>query len=135
MTKAGVRRKGAALGLALLAACSAGGCGGPGADLSPTAAPASRGSPSPTATSPARLCTRIITYWSHRALSGDTYGDYQSMGLSDGQYEILRTVVDAARAERERTGDEGAGRLIDRRARTACEKRYRNGGPTGGPWG
>ncbi|MDI9834179.1 hypothetical protein [Streptomyces sp. KAU_LT] len=131
MTKAGVCRRGAALGLALLAACSTGGCGGPGAEPSP----AGGNSPSPTATSPAELCTRLIGYWSRRALTGDTYGDYQSMGLSDGQYEILRTVVDAARAERARAGDEAAGRLIDRRARTACEKRYRDGGPTGGPWG
>jgi len=131
MTKAGVCRRGAALGLALLAACSAGGCGGPAAKPSPS----DRNSPSPTATSPAELCTRIIAYWSRRALTGDTYGDYQSMGLSDGQYEILRTVVDAARAERARAGDAAAGRLIDRRTRAACEKRYRDGTPTGGPWG
>ncbi|MCF2540056.1 hypothetical protein ACFXGG_05870 [Streptomyces nigra] len=135
MTKAGVRRKGAALGLALLAACSAGGCGEPDARPSPAHPTAAGNSPSAATTSPARLCTGIIAYWSRRALTGDTYGDYQSMGLSDGQYEILRTVVDAARAERERAGDEAAGRLIDRRARTACEKRYRNGEPTGGPWG
>ncbi|KUL68501.1 MULTISPECIES: hypothetical protein [unclassified Streptomyces] len=135
MTKAGVCRRGAALGLVLLAACSAGGCGGPGAEPSPAGVPASGDSPSPTATSPAELCTRIIAYWSRRALKGDTYGDYQSMGLSDGQYEILRAVVDEARAERERAGDAAAGRIVDRRARAACEKRYRDGGPTGGPWG
>lgn len=53
------------------------------------------------------------------------------MGLPDGQYEILREVVDAARAKRERAAD----RLIDRRARELCEERHRNGEPTGRSWG
>ncbi|MFF7165281.1 hypothetical protein ACFZBP_28565 [Streptomyces sp. NPDC008086] len=140
MTSGGAAlRRGAALGLALLAAGLAAGCGDSGARGDATAPRAPDGShspsPSPSATPPAQLCTRIIGYWSRRALTGDTYGDYQSMGLSDGQYEILREVVDAARAERERADARAADRVIDRRARELCEERYRNGEPTGGPWG
>ncbi|MDC0769472.1 hypothetical protein [Streptomyces sp. HD] len=135
MTTGGARRKGTVLALALLAACLASGCGRPGAHDATGGTRASTNSPSPSATPPARLCTQIIGYWSRRTLDDDTYGDYQSMGLSDGQYEILRKVVDAARAERTRTDAQSAERLIDRRARELCEKRYRNGEPTGGPWG
>lgn len=140
MTSGAALGKGGALGLALLAAGLAAGCGDTGArgDATGIRAPGAVSpspSPSPAATPPARLCTQIIGYWSRRALTGDTYGDYQSMGLSDGQYEILREVVDAARAERERSDARAADRLIDRRARELCEERYRNGEPTGGPWG
>ncbi|MFJ8633400.1 hypothetical protein [Streptomyces sp. NPDC093568] len=135
MTTGGPRRKGAALGLALLAAVLAAGCGDADARGGAPATGASSNSPSPSATPPARLCAGIIGYWSRRSMTGDTYGDYQSMGLSDGQYEILRKVVDAARAERERSDARTAERLIDRRARELCEERYRKGEPTGGPWG
>lgn len=136
MTTGGARRTGALLAPVLLAATLTAGCGGrPGARDGASETRASADSPSPSATSPAQLCTRLIGYWSRRALTGDTYGDYQSMGLSDGQYEILREVVDAARAERERSDARAADRLIDRRARELCEERYRHGEPTGGPWG
>ncbi|WP_369168597.1 hypothetical protein AB5J49_12105 [Streptomyces sp. R28] len=136
MTTGGAGRKGAALALALLTAGSAAGCGGqPDARGDASGARTSAESPSPSATAPARLCTQIIAYWSRRTLTDDTYGDYQSMGLSDGQYEILREVVDAARAERRRADAQAAERLIDRRARELCEERYRKGEPTGGPWG
>ncbi|MBL1084833.1 hypothetical protein JK359_23160 [Streptomyces actinomycinicus] len=135
MTTAGARRKGVVLGLALLAACSAAGCSDPGPGGTAARARTSANPPPPPATtSPARLCTNVVAYWSRRALTGDTYGDYQSMGLSDGQYDILRKVVDAARAARERADAEAAGRLIDGRAHELCEERYRNGEPTGGPW-
>jgi hypothetical protein len=135
MTTGGHRRKGAALGLALLAAVSAAGCGDSDAQGEAPRTRTSANSPSPSATPPAQLCTQIIGYWARRSLTGDTYGDYQSMGLSDGQYEILRKAVDAARAERERTDTKTAERLIDRRAGELCEERYRNGEPSGGPWG
>ncbi|MEV2214334.1 hypothetical protein AB0H86_23280 [Streptomyces sp. NPDC050997] len=88
----------------------------------------------PEATPPEVLCTRIVTYWSRRQLKDDTYGDYQSMGLSNGQYEILMDAVDAARAEWKRGDTKAAERSIDRTARTGCEKWYRNGGPGKGPW-
>ncbi|MEU9341038.1 hypothetical protein AB0D74_07450 [Streptomyces sp. NPDC048278] len=127
------------LGLALLS-----GCGGPGATdrnaASPTssavfsAPSATHPSASPSTTSAAELCASIVAHWSREVLDSDTYGDYQSMGLSNGQYEILRTVVDAARAVERAQGAAAADRLIDRRSRAACAGRYRNGTPTGGPW-
>ncbi|MEU9448359.1 hypothetical protein [Streptomyces sp. NPDC048277] len=118
------------LGLALLT-----GCGAPAPtpenSASPTASPSSA---SPSAASAAGLCASIVAHWSREVLDSGTYGDYQSMGLSNGQYEILRDVVDAARAVERSQGAAAADRLIDRRSQAACTARYRNGTPTGGPW-
>ncbi len=61
-------------------------------------------------------------------------GDYQSMGLSNGQYEILRSVVDEARVEHKRRGADAADELIRREARTGCAAWYRSGGPGAGAW-
>jgi hypothetical protein len=112
------------LGLVVLA-----GCGTPA-----TTARGSASSASPSATSAARLCATIVAHWSREVLDSGTYGDYQSMGLSNGQYEILRDLVDAARAAKSGQGTAAADRLIERRSRAACTERYRDGAPTGGPW-
>jgi hypothetical protein len=80
------------------------------------------------------LCARIVAHWSRNVLDSGTYGDYQSMGLSNGQYEILRAVVDAARAAERHRGAAVADELINRQARAACTERYRQGAPSGGPW-
>lgn len=143
------------LGLALLT-----GCGAATASETPTAPTAAQDTPagsqggsqagsqdgsqrgsqagsqggSPSAVSDADLCARIVAHWAREVLGSGTYGDYQSMGLSNGQYEILRDVVDAARALKHRQGATAADRLIDRRARFACAERYRRGTPSGGPW-
>ncbi|MFF7979236.1 hypothetical protein ACFZDK_08885 [Streptomyces sp. NPDC007901] len=122
-----------ALALALLTACD--GPDGPGRPDPTPASPAPSTSPSASSTvSDAKLCATIVAHWSREVLDSGTYGDYQSMGLSNGQYEILRDVVDAARAARRGQGAAAADELIDRRARTACAERYRDGTPTGGPW-
>ena len=91
-------------------------------------------SPSPSATPPEDLCTRIVTYWSGEVPDEATYVEYQSMGLSNGQYEILMKVVEAARAEKKSKGAPAAERLIDRETRAGCEDLYRDGTPSGGPW-
>ena len=122
-----------ALGLALLTGVLATGCTASGTTDGPTSTRGG-GSPSPSATPREELCAKVVAYWSRQVLDSGTYGDYQSMGLSNGQYEILRAVVDAARAEKRRTGPKAADRLIDRRARTDCEAWYRSGGPGEGPW-
>ncbi|MEU7055639.1 hypothetical protein [Streptomyces sp. NPDC046197] len=119
------------LGLALLAGGLAGACGGmpnPARSASPSPPP------SPWATPPEDLCAHVVGYWSRKVLDDDTYGDYQSMGLSNGQYEILRKVVDDARAMKKRQGAKAADALIDRRAREGCADWYRGGGPGKGPW-
>ncbi|WP_330345570.1 hypothetical protein OHA09_26555 [Streptomyces longwoodensis] len=128
----GTGRLGAALLAGALAGVLATGCGAPaatGADDTHTTPPPAA-SPAPTED----LCTRVVAHWSREVLDGTTYGDYQSMGLSNGQYEILRDVVDEARAEKGRAGAAAADALIDRRAREGCVAWYRSGGPGEGPW-
>ncbi|MGW0880775.1 hypothetical protein [Streptomyces sp. NPDC002671] len=121
------------LGLALPALLlpSAAGCGGsgPGGSRHPA-----HNSAEASATSDAELCARIVAHWARKVFDSGTYGDYQSMGLSNGQYEILRDVVDAARPVERRQGAAAADRLIDRQARRACARRYLHGVPSGGPW-
>ncbi|MFE6283952.1 hypothetical protein [Streptomyces sp. NPDC057877] len=128
MATEGALRTGAA---ALLLTLLSTGCGT--ADSPPTSAGTSA-APSPTPTPPEDLCTRLVSHWSREVLDSGTYGDYQSMGLSNGQYEILREVVDAARAEKRRHGAQAADALIERRARAGCVDWYRTGGPSDGPW-
>ncbi|MFK4067872.1 hypothetical protein [Streptomyces sp. NPDC029674] len=123
-----------ALALAvLLAVLLAAGCGSSGGDGSDGS---DRSGGSPRTTSPADLCTTIITKWARQIYdSGDTtYGDYQSMGLSNGQYMILRDILDAARTERRRESAATGRELIARQARERCAERHRDGGPSGGPW-
>ncbi|QHA09570.1 hypothetical protein GQF42_12935 [Streptomyces broussonetiae] len=118
---------------ALLLATACDGPGGTGHRAGPDPPPA----PSPYAASSASaadLCTRLVAHWSREVLDGTTYGDYQSMGLSNGEYEILRDVVNAARSMKRRQGAGGAGELIDRQARSACAERYRYGAPSESPW-
>ncbi|MFF9766598.1 hypothetical protein ACF1GT_08290 [Streptomyces sp. NPDC014636] len=105
-----------------------------GSPVDPSAGSSVDSSADPAPTSDAALCARLIAHWAREALDGDTYGDYQSMGLSHGQYEILMRVVDAGRAARRRQGVSAAEELMDRQARTACAARYRHGAPTGSPW-
>ncbi|MGV4982649.1 hypothetical protein ACVB8X_17135 [Streptomyces sp. NRAIS4] len=119
---------------ALLWATACAGPAGAGNAARPSPPTSSPSAPSPSKTSDTDLCTRLVTQWSREVLDSHTYGDYQSMGLSNGQYAILRDVVDAARAVKRRQGTRAAEELIDRQARTACTERYRHGSPSGGPW-
>lgn len=77
---------------------------------------------------------KLVTHWSREVLAGTAYGDYQSMGLSNGQYEILREAVAAARPVEMRQGTRAAHEVIDRQVRADCAERYRGGGPSEGPW-
>ncbi|WP_340380932.1 hypothetical protein U5640_33695 [Streptomyces sp. SS7] len=138
MTTGGAHRARAAARLAgwvLLACLPATACGGTAPGAAPTAPPHAASPPaSPSTTSPEDLCTRVVAHWSRKVLDSHTYGDYQSMGLSNGQYDILRRVVDAARAEKKRRGADAADALIDRETRAGCTDWYRSGGPGEGPW-
>ncbi|MYR43784.1 hypothetical protein GTW67_17580 [Streptomyces sp. SID5910] len=118
--------------LALLTAALVSGCGSSGTDAprSPAGATTARTTPA----SGTELCVRVVTHWSREVLEGGTYGDYQSMGLSNRQYDILREVVDAARPVRREQGARAAEELTDRLTRARCAERYAGGGPTGGPW-
>ncbi|MGY3789103.1 hypothetical protein [Streptomyces antibioticus] len=99
---------------------------------SSSSSPSAQNSPSPTP--PEALCTRLVVHWAREILGSGTYGDYQSMGLSNGQYEILRSVVDEARVEHKRREADAADELIRREARTGCAAWYRSGGPGAGAW-
>ncbi len=133
-TQAAPRRGATALGSWLLPLCLAGaltaGCGG----ASGAGGAHGTATPSPRTTSPEELCARIVAHWSRAVLDGGTYGDYQSMGLSNGQYEILRRVVETARTVKRRQGAAAADESIDRGARAGCADWYRRGGPGKGPW-
>lgn len=149
MGRRGLPGTGAAA-LALLTAVTAAGCGGSGDRTHGSAsdapdAPVSLTSPASSAAStpsgPGRplsgadLCVSAVEYWARAMLAGaEPYGDYQSMGLSNRQYDILREVVEAARATRRDRGTEAAEELIGRRTRRACAEDYRDGGPSRGPW-
>ncbi|MFC9063007.1 hypothetical protein ACFTXB_34015, partial [Streptomyces sp. NPDC057074] len=75
--------------------------------------------------SPTEACVGAVGHWARELLAGgEPYGDYQSMGLSNRQYGILREVVAAARAAERARGDRTARAPIDRRVREACEERY-----------
>ncbi|QIQ05288.1 hypothetical protein [Streptomyces liangshanensis] len=105
-----------------------------GADARPATTAATR--PAPRTTAPQDLCARLVTHWAGVILDGGSQAnlDYQAMGLSGGQNDILRAVADAARAEESAHGRAAADRLISARAKDRCAERYRDGGPTGGPW-
>ncbi|WP_345630630.1 hypothetical protein [Streptomyces thinghirensis] len=125
------------LTLTLPTAALAVGCGnsdaespGSGDTARPTASASAQGS-----LSPEELCTSAVGYWAHEILAGSTpYGDYQSMGLSNAQYDILREVVDAAQATKRDQGPRVAEKSIDRQVRDSCADRYRAGAPSDGPW-
>ncbi|MFJ8014609.1 hypothetical protein [Streptomyces sp. NPDC096339] len=101
--------------------------------------PKTSASPAPHTTSPQELCTTLVTHWAGVILDAD-HGqdavglDYQAMGLSGGQNEILRTVLDGARAEQRAKGPAAAREFTAREAARRCADRYRTGTPTGGPW-
>jgi hypothetical protein len=112
------------------------GCG-TAAPPSGPAATASSG-PAPHTTSPAELCTTLITHWAGEALKGGkaTGLDYQEMGLSSGQNTILLDILPAARAARRSNGSAAAMQLVQRQAKARCAERYSTPGPsfTSGPW-
>ncbi|MFD4257372.1 hypothetical protein ACFWR9_07010 [Streptomyces sp. NPDC058534] len=119
-----------------VAACgnSGGQDAGSGTAREASGSPASASAP-PSAPSPAAACVSAVGYWARELLDGgEPYGDYQSMGLSNRQYGILREVVAAARVTERDQGDRAAGELIDRQVRQACEEQYAGGGPSDGPW-
>ncbi|TQK43823.1 hypothetical protein FBY35_5299 [Streptomyces sp. SLBN-118] len=96
----------------------------------------SHAGPSPRATPPEKLCEQLISHWARVVLDGGKSAnlDYQAMGLSGGQNQILLDVTAAARAEQRRQGADAARKLIDSQAAARCAERYRGGTPTGGPW-
>lgn len=138
------RRASAAAAATVLLGAALLGCGsgprGDSASAGSSAGAASPGtSPAPEPTAPQRLCADLVAHWAGVILdAGDGPDavrlDYQSMGLSGGQNDILLAVLDAARAERRDKGPAAARELTAREAERRCAERYRSGTPSGGPW-
>ncbi|MEJ1196646.1 MULTISPECIES: hypothetical protein [unclassified Streptomyces] len=126
-----------ALALTLPTAALAVGCGNSGAER-PGSGDTARATASASAQgslSPEELCTSAVGYWAREILAGKTpYGDYQSMGLSNAQYDILREVVDAAQATKRDQDPRAVEKLIDRQISDSCADQYRAGAPSDGPW-
>ncbi|MGW6707632.1 hypothetical protein ACWGDE_22460 [Streptomyces sp. NPDC054956] len=129
------RARAAAATAALLAAAPLGcATGDPSARDTPAGT-----TPAPDATPPQRLCTDLITHWAGVILDAGegqdaVHLDYQAMGLSGGQNEILLAVLADARAAQRAKGPAAARELTAREAERRCADRYRSGVPTGGPW-
>ncbi|MFE9564602.1 hypothetical protein ACFYM0_26260 [Streptomyces sp. NPDC006487] len=115
------------------------GCAGSDPGIPPTGIPPTAATAATAAPAPQDVCTRLITHWAGVILDAgegrDAVAlDYQSMGLSGGQNDILRAVLADARAERDTKGPAAARELTAREAERRCEDRYRSGAPTDGPW-
>ncbi|MFI5856951.1 hypothetical protein [Streptomyces parvulus] len=93
------------------------------------------GATTPKPPAPEEACVSGVGHWARALLDGaEPYGDYQSMGLSNRQYDILREVVAAAREAARDQGTRRARELMARQVREACEKEYADGGPREGAW-
>ncbi|MEW2449900.1 hypothetical protein AB0896_20430 [Streptomyces parvulus] len=93
------------------------------------------GATTPKPPAPGEACVSGVGHWARALLDGaEPYGDYQSMGLSNRQYDILREVVAAARDAAREQGTRRARELMARQVREACEKEYADGGPREGAW-
>lgn len=114
------------------------GCGGAdGPSGAAPGSPSASASAAPTAAptlSPVELCTKAVVYWTNEMLDAgtDTGLDYQSMGLSDSQYRIVRDLYAKAR-------DGGPDGLVEREAPQRCRDSARatqgaseSGSPRGG---
>ncbi|MEU4727831.1 hypothetical protein [Streptomyces sp. NPDC023588] len=106
---------------ALLAALALTGC-------SSSAPPAAEGStsastsPSASASSPAQICTSLVSYWAKETLMGTKWSglDWEQKGLSNEQYAIHEDAVAAGRAEETTGGRDKALELIDRFVARRC---------------
>ncbi|MFJ9027092.1 hypothetical protein ACIRQP_00925 [Streptomyces sp. NPDC102274] len=105
-----------ALCAAILGGASAG-CGGGGA-----ATPDPGATPEAHRTTPAEICTALVSYWAKEALKGSEWAglDWEQKGLSNEQYAIHEEVLAAARTERAKHGDAAAEALIDRGTAERC---------------
>ncbi|MDQ1011431.1 hypothetical protein QFZ82_005916 [Streptomyces sp. V4I23] len=78
--------------------------------------------PAPRTSSPAQICTSLVSYWAKEMLKGGKWAgiDWEQKGLSNDQYALHEKIVAAARAEERRQGRRKALELIDRQAERDC---------------
>lgn len=102
---------------AVLAALILPGC----SNSAPNNAPSSSAD-APGPSSPAQICTALVSYWAKESLKGSKWSglDWEQKGLSNDQYAIHEEAVAAGRAE-ERTHGQAKGlELIDRLVAQRC---------------
>lgn len=102
---------------ALLVALAVAGC-----TESSTSGQPAPSTPAPQKTSPADICTNLVSYWAKETLKGSKWSgiDWEQKGLSNEQYALHEEIVAAARTEEERQGRDAALRLIDLQTRQKC---------------
>ncbi|MFF4429170.1 hypothetical protein ACFYZ4_08340 [Streptomyces sp. NPDC001513] len=79
-------------------------------------------SPSASPSSPAQVCTSLVSYWAKETLMGTKWSglDWEQKGLSNDQYAIHEDAVAAGRAEERTAGQDKALELIDRFVARRC---------------
>lgn len=94
------------------------------ATLALTGCSPSAPAPAPSASSPAQICTSLVSYWAKETLTGGKWSglDWEQKGLSNEQYAIHEDAVAAGRAEERTTGREKAVDFIDRFVARRCEE-------------
>ncbi|MFJ6795862.1 hypothetical protein [Streptomyces sp. NPDC091268] len=102
----------ALLGALLLPGCS---------NSAPRAAPPAS-SPAPSPSSPAQICTALVSYWAKETLKGTKWSglDWEQKGLSNDQYAIHEESVAAGRAEERIHGQDKGLEAIDRLVAQRC---------------
>ncbi|MFZ3496853.1 hypothetical protein ACODT5_27150 [Streptomyces sp. 5.8] len=102
---------------AVLAALILPGC----SNSAPHAAPSSSAA-APSPSSPAQICTALVSYWAKETLKGSKWSglDWEQKGLSNDQYAIHEEAVAAGRAEERTSGREKGLELIDRLVAQRC---------------
>ncbi|MFD6187092.1 hypothetical protein [Streptomyces goshikiensis] len=102
---------------ALLVALALSGC-----SASAPSAPHRTPTPAPSPSSPAQVCTSLVSYWAEETLKGTYWSglDWEQKGLSNQQYEIHEEAVAAGRAEERTAGRDKALELIDQLVARRC---------------
>ncbi|MEV0409379.1 hypothetical protein AB0I68_00885 [Streptomyces sp. NPDC050448] len=102
---------------ALLTALALSGCS--------TSAPDAQQAPSTPVSnpsSPAQICTTLVSYWAKETLKGSKWSglDWEQKGLSNDQYRIHEDAVAAGRTEERTAGLDKALELVDRFVAQRC---------------
>ncbi|MFD6471075.1 hypothetical protein [Streptomyces goshikiensis] len=102
---------------ALLVALALSGCSA-SAPATPHPTPTPASGPS----SPAQVCTSLVSYWAKETLKGTYWSglDWEQKGLSNQQYEIHEEAVAAGRVEERTAGRDKALELIDQLVAQRC---------------
>ncbi|MFE6267761.1 hypothetical protein ACFVQ9_03120 [Streptomyces goshikiensis] len=102
---------------ALLVALALSGCSA-SAPATPHPTPTPASGPS----SPAQVCTSLVSYWAKETLKGTYWSglDWEQKGLSNQQYEIHEEAVAAGRVEERTAGRDKALELIDQLVARRC---------------